>query len=43
MRAMTMLFCLLFLPAIAFAQSDAVDRYMKEQLEQRRIPGRRWW
>src|SRR5262249_45951550 len=34
-----LLFGLFLLPAIAGAQSDAVDQYMKAQLEQRRIPG----
>lgn len=39
MRAMRALFCLLLLPAIALAQSDPVDQYMKAELERRRIPG----
>lgn len=39
MRAMRVIFCLLLLPAIAVAQSDPVDQYMKAELERRRIPG----
>ena len=39
MRVALGFLCLLLLPALAGAQTERVDQYMKAALEQRRIPG----